>query len=234
MEMGVWEIIDLIGTLTTIILGVTAICLSLYLYRRSSELDASTKTLLSRVEASTSKTELASRDVLSPMIELLGSQFTQRSVAKLEEVLAGQAPQEKQAAREAFIEEINSLLGTLRNEIAKLRPSAAPEIAVAAEKLTGVGLRTMPGSPSYDWTEFIRRIRDMEATRDFLSVKWLRETRFSGDPEAQEALQIAIDRRILLTRRVDNPKNPEFPTLVCKLNREHEIVKEILKAMERD
>ena len=240
------QIISLIGALSTIILGGIAIWLSLYFYRRSHELDNSMRTVLSRIEASSKATEVTSRDVLHPVVETilgvvrestrtsidtLGHTFMQRSTAKLTQVLEAQTPEEKEAARQVFIQEMNSLLGMLRHEIGKVGLASELESALPAERFPPVKPPRMPGSPSYNWTRFIRRIRDMEASHRFLSVKWLREKRFSQDSGAQEALQIAIDKSMLLTYYTDNPNNPQFPTLCCKLNRDHRVVGEILQAI---
>lgn len=79
----------------------------------------------------------------------------------------------------------------------------------------------VPGTTSYNWIPFIQRMRALETSKKYLSVKWLREKVFSEDPEAQEALQVAIDTKMLLTYYRKNPKNPKFPTLCCKMDWDH-------------
>lgn len=240
------QVVTLIGALSTIILGVVAIGLSLYFYQLSSRLHGSLTSIVSRIEASSKTTELASRDVLQPVIETIlgvvrdstqsrldsvGYRFVQRSAAGLEKVVAAGSAEEKEAARREFIEEINSLLGLLRHEVGKFGLAVQPEIVPSAQEFSLREPVPRPGSPSYNWTPFVRRIRDMEASYDFLSVKWLRERRFAEDPEAREALQAALDKSMLSTYFRDNPKNPQFPTRCCKLNREHPVVIEILQAI---
>jgi len=235
----VLQITSIVGTLSTIILGVIAIWLSLYLYKMSNQIHASVTTILSRVEASTKATEVASKDVLHPVIETilgvvresmrsridtLSPQLVHRATARLQEALNAQTPEQKETIRQEFLAEFNDLIGTLRQEVEKV--SAPPVVEEAKAKPAAV-----PGSPSYNWTPFVRRVRDLEEQHQFLSVKWLREKKFASDPEAQEALQVAIDRSMLSTYYIDNPKNPNFPTLCCKLNREHPVVRKILDAI---
>lgn len=61
----------------------------------------------------------------------------------------------------------------------------------------------------------------------FFSVKFLREKVFKGDPVIQEALQFAIDRRILELDKVPNPDN-KFETSVVRLNLNSAIVTQLL------
>ena len=76
----------------------------------------------------------------------------------------------------------------------------------------------------------IEWIAELELQYRFLSAKFLREKMFSGDPAAQEALQFALDHGLLKTYKVENPKNPSWPTTACRLNRSHGMVEKILKA----
>lgn len=91
----------------------------------------------------------------------------------------------------------------------------------------------LPGSPSYNWIPFMRKIRDLENSHKFLSIKWLREKRFSSDTESQEALQVAIDKSMLSIYYQDNPKKPKYPTQCCRLNKDHQLVKGTLQAIEK-
>lgn len=241
------QIISLVGATTALILGVIAIWLSLYFYRRNDQLYDSMRETLSDIQASSRTTEVMSRDVLHPVIETIlgmvrdsttsridsiGQIFMQRTASKLESILGAQTPKEKESTRKEFFEELNSLLGTLRHEVGKVGLAWKEESAQQAVKPKLVRPARVPGSTSYNWTPFVRRIRDIEETHEFLSVKWLREKRFSDEPEYQEALQVAIDRSMVLTHYIDNPYNPEFPTKCCKLNREHATVIEVLEAIE--
>jgi len=83
-------------------------------------------------------------------------------------------------------------------------------------------------SAIYDLAPFLRRIRDLEKEHRFLSVKWLREKKYGNNPEAQEALQICLDKGYLKTYRQKNPRHPNRPVLSCKLNRENNDLKKIL------
>lgn len=245
METGI-QIVSLVAALFAIALAVIVLWLSLYFYRRNNELYTSLSDMLSRVEASSKVAEVASKDIIKPIVEVvqeifqgsargridsLRPMFMQRSSAKLEEVLKELPESEKRKAREAIYNEIDSFLGTIRQQLgAGLLVSQSEMAAPAAESIPSK-LVPIPGSVSYDWMPFIRRIRDFEAGHRFLSVKWLRETKFANEREMQDTLQIAIDREMLVTYYVDNPKNPVFPTLACRLNREHPVVRETLQAI---
>lgn len=85
-----------------------------------------------------------------------------------------------------------------------------------------------PAATLLEYAPFIRVIHNLEKSHGFLSVRWLREKYFAGSPASQEALQIALDRSMLLTERIPNPKNPKGMTLTCRLNPDHPVVKEVL------
>ncbi len=83
-----WEIVlkvaGLIGSLSTIILGVIAIWLSLYFYRRSNEVYIALNTILSRVEASSKTTEVTSTQVTSRLIDGVIGSLQRENLAKVE------------------------------------------------------------------------------------------------------------------------------------------------------
>lgn len=60
----------------------------------------------------------------------------------------------------------------------------------------------------------------------FVSLKWFRDTALSGGYEwaksesiRQEVLREAIARRLILTNKVPNPKDPQFPVTAIRVNR---------------
>jgi hypothetical protein len=232
----------------TIIFGAIAIWLSPYFYRENTKVYNSMRDVLEKIRESSKVSEVASRDVLHPVVETmlgvvrestrrsidsLGQTFMYKAAIKLDRVLKAETTEEREVARESFIDEINSLFGTLRHEVGKVDVAWEPERALATRRPTIGDIRVIPGSPTYNWTPFIRRIRDMQKTHKFLSVKWLREKKFALEPEYQEALQVAIDRSMLGTYYRNNPDNPEFPTLCCKLNPDNEIVRDVLESITR-
>lgn len=240
------QVASLISAVAALILGVVAIWLALYFYRRSNDLYNSLNSIISRIEASTKITEVASKDIIRPIIQTLQEVYQsstrghieslrpiiiQRSAASLDEALKDLPEPEKSRAREAVYAEIDAFLGTLKEQIGlEISPIRNLSTTMPVEVIPAES-RPIPGSISYNWMPFIRRIRDLQARNRFLSVRMLREKAFGDEPDSQEALQIAIDRKMLSTHYVDNPKNPQFPTLACKLNSEHPVVKEILKAI---
>jgi len=74
---------------------------------------------------------------------------------------------------------------------------------------------------------------EMQDSNKYMSVKWLMEKRFAEAPKLQEALQAAIDKKILRMHFIDNPRKPEFPTLCCKLNEDNKIVMGTLESIAR-
>jgi len=245
METAI-EVVGFVVAVAALVLGVVAIWLSLYFYRRSNDLYNSLNNIISRIEASTKVTEVASKDMIRPIIQTVQEVFRsgarghieslrpsiiQRSAAGLNEALKGLPEPEKSKAREAVYAEIDAFIGTLKDQISlEFLPIRNLDTTKPTET-TPAESKPIPGSISYDWLPFIRRIRDLRAEHRFLSVKMLREKAFGNEPESQEALQIAIDREMLSTYYIDNPKNPQFPTLACELNSEHPIVREIIQAI---
>jgi hypothetical protein len=69
---------------------------------------------------------------------------------------------------------------------------------------------------------------------DFVALKWFRDTAledllWASDPSARRrVLSDAIDRRLILTSKVPNPKAPQFPVTAIRLNRLMPEVSEIL------
>jgi len=71
----------------------------------------------------------------------------------------------------------------------------------------------------------------------FLALKFLRDQLLprhvawgSLPHEAQIQINFAIDQRVLVTGKVENPRSPQYPVTTVQLNREHELVKEVLGA----
>jgi hypothetical protein len=70
----------------------------------------------------------------------------------------------------------------------------------------------------------------------FVALKWFRDTALpseefawaSDDSKRRSVLRDAIDRRLILTNTVPNPKSPQFPVTAIRLNRLMPEVKAIL------
>jgi hypothetical protein len=71
---------------------------------------------------------------------------------------------------------------------------------------------------------------------DFVSLKWFRDAALpsaglswaTSDATRQNVLRSAIDKRLILTSKVPNPKSPQFPVTAIRLNRLMPEVKSIL------
>jgi hypothetical protein len=234
------------ATVVALVLSIVAIWLSLYFYRRSNEVYNSLSGVVSRIEASTKVTEVASKDMILPIVQTVQEVFRssarghidslrpaiiQRSAAGIDEALKELSEPERTKIREAVYAEIDSFLGTLKYQMSSEFSPIGNLDTIRSSVTIPTTSKPIPGSISYDWVPFIRRIRDLQAGNRFLSVKHLRETVFKNEPDSQEALQVAIDKEMLSTYYHDNPKNPQFPTLACKLNSEHPVIREIIQAI---
>jgi len=71
---------------------------------------------------------------------------------------------------------------------------------------------------------------------DFIALKWFRDTALVAEglswalsqERRQEVLRSAIENKFVLTSKVPNPKNPEYPVTAIRLNRLLPIVKSLL------
>lgn len=219
MEASVWEVVlkvaSIVGSLATIILGVIAIWLSLYFYRRSNEVYTALTQILSRIEASSKTTEVTSTQVTSRLIEGVIGSLQKTTLSKVEEPTLLRISQRVNQSLQALPEDVRqSTIKEIREELKELFLVLRAEAA--------------PSALDYDWGPFVRRIHQLEAEHKFLSVKWLNENKFAGDLGIQEALQVAIRDGILELYPIDNPKNPAFKTTACKLTHRHPIVKKVL------
>ena len=197
--------VSLAAGIISIVLGSLAIWLSLYLYHRSNELLVQVIRALSEIAASTKSTENTTSQVTTRVIDVLAAQvkssYTRaeqdaklRAVEKIERVLPGASMEQRKIVASEIARSVEEVFADIRSTVA-------------------------PAAADYDWGPFIRRVDGIETTNRFLSVKWLRETQFAGQPSFQEALSIAIANGILGTYHRENPKAPDHPTLCCRLNR---------------
>ncbi|HET9179277.1 MAG TPA: hypothetical protein VFQ24_13045 [Terriglobia bacterium] len=113
------------------------------------------------------------------------------------------------------------------------RGTSAPSIVRAEQS------RPFPTDPLSD---LIRTLDHAESRPGykFVSLKWFRDTAlldegfaWAGDYSARQmTLREAIDKRLILTNRVENPKSPQFPVTAIRLNRLMPEVKSILGSAE--
>jgi hypothetical protein len=84
--------------------------------------------------------------------------------------------------------------------------------------------------------ELLQALAQAETGRQFVSLKWFRDTclpqkSFSWGTTPEERYRVlveAIDRRWILTSRIPNPKNPQFPVTAIRVNRPMDEVRAIL------
>lgn len=212
------DIIGLIGSLSTIILGVIAIWLSLYFYRRSGDLFNSLSSLVSRIEASTKSSEEMSKLVANKLVDYVTRDQTTKSsqtkekallnITKKLEDIKGKLATEDSGVNQDII--LGELMSEIKNQL------SLTTISIAPEKI------------DYDWGPFVRRMSELEMKHKFISLKWLDQTVFCDDVEMQEALKIAIKNDYIKIYQIPNPKNKEHKTTCCKLDRKNPIVMKAL------
>lgn len=200
-------IAGIVGTVATLILGIVAILLSLYFYRRSNDLFVLMTSTLSQILGSTKATEIATTTVTQRVVDGLIGAWRQRidtaqedtrlrAAESLGKTLVGAPPEQVHAATREIAREITSGFGAVKSTIAVM-------------------------SPEYDWGFFVKTMYELEKNNKFLSVKHLHQKKFAEDAGMREALQVAIDKAILTTYTRPNPRSSAYPTVCCKLNRSH-------------
>ena len=101
------------------------------------------------------------------------------------------------------------------------------EVEAAAERIEDRAPKS--GAADNRILDFMRALDRAEKRPgyDFVSLKWFRDTAlacedfsWATDPAARhEVLREAIDRRLVLTRKIANPRPPNYPVTTIHLNR---------------
>jgi hypothetical protein len=115
-------------------------------------------------------------------------------------------------------------LGVSAEERAETKEPAAPMPPVQR-----------PGSPMHDLLRTLDAA-EREPGHDFVSLKWFRDSvlptrgfEWASDPETRHALlSEAIEKQLILTRKIPNPRQPAFPTTTIRVNRLQTAVREAL------
>jgi hypothetical protein len=108
-----------------------------------------------------------------------------------------------------------------------------------SQTATSAGVQVHPAE-----VELLRALDRAESTPgwSFVSLKKFRDEILPledipflrSDVERQNALRYAIDKRLMLTGRVQNPKSPQFPVTSIRLNRLLPEVQEVLGLPKKD
>ena len=93
----------------------------------------------------------------------------------------------------------------------------------------------------YDWTGFIRLVRDLDRKLDFVGLRYVatkvlnaHNCGLTDRAQKQELLNRAIDDGIIVPYRVDNIEEGGDPVSACRLNPENDVVRETLARLETD
>jgi hypothetical protein len=238
--------VNLILSLTSVIVGIIggvlgglSIWLAVKFYQMSNTLYNAMQQTMRSIEASSKTTEATTRDYTGRLVEamiVMASENMKTSVIAAEN-------QAKDRIR-AKLFNVNPQLQ--RDLLGEIEAAFAPALR-GAEKLQRLtSKRDRPGASNgfaiaLDRVGIVLAARqclrlgafrpsdcDLGKKPEFLSVKWLHEKKFAQDLAMREALQIALDKSLLLTERIANPRNPDRPVLTCKLNQAHPLVAQAL------
>jgi hypothetical protein len=110
----------------------------------------------------------------------------------------------------------------------RLQATAQPAAEGKATAIPNYSTRSGPAviDPLSDLIRALHRVESRPGF-DFVALKWFRDTALpsegltwaSSESARQAILRDAIDRRLILTSKVPNPKSPEFPVTAIRLNR---------------
>jgi len=115
---------------------------------------------------------------------------------------------------------------------------------VPLEDLMGArpGRQTHPVTwEEYDWTGFIRLIRDLGRKLNFVGLRYVatkvlnpHNCGLSDRGQKQELLNRAIDSEIITPYQVENIEEGGEPVSACRLNEAHPLVQEVLVRLEQE
>src|ERR1700734_1084669 len=115
----------------------------------------------------------------------------------------------------------------------EVRISFEPDVPPSTEVLEANAV-VAPDPVDSRSEQIVDLIRALDAAEsrpgyDFVALKWFRDSALpetklewtNSDSGRQSVLRDAIERRFVLTNRIQNPRAPRFPTTVIRLNRIH-------------
>jgi hypothetical protein len=121
----------------------------------------------------------------------------------------------------------------------EMLPLSNPTRAETSQTITGTCIQVHPSE-----VELLRALDRAESTPgwSFVSLKKFRDEILPledvpflrSDVERQNALRYAIDKRLILRGKVQNPKSPQFPVTTIRLNRLLPEVQEVLGLPKKD
>lgn len=238
--------VNLILSLTSVIVGIIggvlgglSIWLAVKFYQMSNTLYNAMQQTMRSIEASSKTTEATTRDYTGRLVEamiVMASENMKTSVIAAENqakdrIRAKLFNVDPQLQRDLLGEIEAAFAPALRGaeKLQRLTSNAtSPELPMDTSSRSMGSELSSPRDSAYDWGPFVRVIATLQKNQNFLSVKWLHEKKFAQDLAMREALQIALDKSLLLTERIANPKNPDRPVLTCKLNQAHPLVAQAL------
>jgi hypothetical protein len=240
-QLSLVDVLTVTGLIVSVIggaLGAFSILVTWKLYQAGNRVNIETLKLLAQVDKATHTTEVTSTRFTERMVNTLidlvardvranvalsSTEVAKRVESTLDQSLAGVDPAIAEEAKRSVLAELSDTFRMLQSAVEESIPEGR-EAATAGSSVRGLMVPALPRVIS--WLE------KNEKNFEFYSVKFLREKLFASDPIAQEALQSAIDQKLVALYQVPNPKNPEHPVTACKLNREHPLVRQILREPE--
>lgn len=237
------DVLTIVGLVVSVLggaLSVFAIVVTWKLYQAGNQVNLETLKLLHQVNASSHTTEVTSTHfterLVSGLLDLTQkgvknnlewglNSVSKRVESALNEQLASVNPLLAKQIKKRVLKDLSDTFRTLEYETAAIAQQTELEISHPgiAQVQAHAAILT-PGVP-----RLIQWIVKHQSKYQFLSVKFLREKLFAGDPPLQEALQFCIDCGILELYDRQNPYAPGRPTKACRLNLNHPTSQEVLK-----
>ena len=134
--------------------------------------------------------------------------------------------------------------------VTSVRPDTGRELIRGSDRFLPLDEVFGPRSPrqvhpvswdDYDWTGFIRLIRDLDRKLNFVGLRYVatkvlnpHNCGLSDRAQKQELLNRAIDSGIILPYQVENIEEGGEPVSACRLNHEHELVAATLVGLEEE
>jgi hypothetical protein len=128
--------------------------------------------------------------------------------------------------------------GEIRISFEPATPKAARRIETKAPEIEVERVPRAPALPA-ELCDLVRQLDHAEKRpgHDFVALKWFRDVvlpavrpEWSDADARNNALRDAIDRGLVRTNKVPNPKSPSFPVMAVRLNRSADEVCAILGA----
>lgn len=169
----------------------------------------------------------AARELTTPLKNFLRNHYPLPSASRLTVSLVDENGRKKR--RSASFDNWSPDTGEIR---IRLEPARTGARATDSEPASDSSPFHTASATDFEATALADMIRSLDRAEKrpgfpFVSLKWFRDQDLpaegldwtSSDETRQNVLRIAIEKRLILTSKVPNPKSPQFPVTAIRLNR---------------